>query len=156
MVEFGILALPFCLVVFAVLETTISFTAEQVMANTVDKMSRQIRTGQINAAQTNATQFRAMVCDEIDVFVEAGCPNLHVDLQSYARYEDVPKQVPFSSPGVLDTSDFGYNPGGNASINQLRILYEWPVYTNMMQRRIAGLSNGRMLLFSSTTWQNEP
>lgn len=156
LVEFGILALPFFLLVFAVLETTISFTAEQVMANTVDKMARKIRTGQINSTMTDEAAFRELICNEIGVFVANGCPDLHVDLQSYATYEDVPKQVPFSSPGVLDTSGFDYDPGGPRSINQLRILYEWPVYTNMMQSRLAGLENGRMLLFSTTTWQNEP
>jgi Flp pilus assembly pilin Flp len=154
-IEFGILALPFFLLVVAVLETTISFTAEQVMSNTTDNLSRQIRTGQIVPASTDEVAFRTLICDELEIMVPADCPGLHFDLQSYPTFADVPKSIPFASPGVLDTSGFRYEPGGAGTINNLRIIYKWPVYTDMMKARIAGLKDGRVLLYTTTTWQNE-
>lgn len=155
-IEFGILALPFFLLIFAVIETTISFTAEQVMANSMDKLARQVRTGQIVPAATDENAFRELICDDIELFVADGCPDLHFDLQSYATFDDVPKSIPFSGPGQIDTSDFQYSPGGAGTINNLRIIYKWPVYTDMMKSRIAGLEDGRVLLYTTTTWQNEP
>ena len=155
-VEFAILALPFFLLVFAVIETTVSFTAEQVMANATDRLSRQIRTGQIVPATTDQATFRELICDELEVFVADDCPHLHFDLQNYPRFADVPTAVPFSGPGVIDTSGFRYDPGGAGSINNLRIIYEWPVMTDLMKSRMAGLEGGRTLLYSTTTWQNEP
>lgn len=155
-IEFAILALPLFLLIFAVLETTVSFTAEQVMANSMDRLARQIRTGQIVPAETDQAAFRQMICEDIDIFVAAGCPDLHFDLQSYASFDDVPTSIPFSGPGEIDTSGFKYAPGGAGSINNLRIIYEWPVYTDLMKSRIAGLDDGRVLLYTTTTWQNEP
>lgn len=156
MIEFAILALPFVLLIFAVLETTISFTAEQVMANTTDRLSRDIRTGRIVPATTDQATFRKMICDRMEVFVPDNCPGLHFDLQNYASFAAVPKSIPFSAPGVIDTSGFRYDPGGSGSINNLRIIYEWPVITNIMKSRIAGLQDGKALLYTTTTWQNEP
>jgi len=155
-IEFAILALPFMLLIFAVLETTISFTAEQVMANTTDTLSRDIRTGRISPATTDEAAFREMICERLEVFVADGCPGLYFDLQSYPSFAAVPKSIPFSAPGVIDTSGFRYDPGGTGAINNLRIIYEWPVITNIMQSRIAGLADGKMMLYTTTTWQNEP
>lgn len=155
-IEFAILALPFFLLIFAVLETTVSFTAEQVMANSMDRLAREIRTGQIVPADTDEATFRQMICNDIDVFVASDCPDLHFDLQNYASFDDVPTSIPFSGPGEIDTSGFKYAPGGAGSINNLRIIYEWPVYTDLMKSRIAGLDDGRVLLYTTTTWQNEP
>ena len=155
-IEFGILAMPFFLVVFAVLETTLSFTVEQVMANSMDRLARDIRTGQIVPAETDQAAFRQLICDDLEVFVAAGCPDLHFDLQHYSSFDDVPTSIPFAGPGQLDTSGFRYDPGGTGTINNLRIIYEWPLYTDMMKSRIAGLDDGRVLLYTTTTWQNEP
>ena len=155
-IEFAILALPFILLIFAVFETTISFTAEQVMSNATDKVARQVRTGQISLETTDADAFRKMICDDLEVFVADDCPDLHFDLQAYDSFADVPKSIPFSSPGVVDTSSFTYAPGGPEQINNLRVLYKWPVLTDIMKSRLAGLKDGRILLYSTTTWQNEP
>ena len=46
-IEFGMLALPFLLLLFAILETCISFAAQQLMANATDDVARQIRTGHV-------------------------------------------------------------------------------------------------------------
>jgi hypothetical protein len=48
-IEFTMLAIPFSMLVFAVLESCISFAAQQVMANAADDVARQFRTGQIKA-----------------------------------------------------------------------------------------------------------
>ncbi len=155
-IEFAILALPFLLLSFAVLETTVSFTAEQVMSNATDRLSREIRIGNIDPAVTDETAFRAMICDRLEIFVPDDCPHLHFDLQSYSSFAAVPTSIPFSAPGVVDTSGFRYAPGGSGTINNLRIIYKWPVMTNLMKSRIAGLEDGRVLLYTTTTWQNEP
>lgn len=155
-IEFSILALPFFALLFAVLETTISFSAEQTMANAADRLSREIRIGTLDPAVTDEDAFRAMICERMDLFVTDGCPGLHFDLQSYPNFAAVPKTIPYSAPGVIDTRGFRYAPGGAGTINNLRVLYKWPVITNLMKTRIAGLEDGHVLLYATTTWQNEP
>lgn len=150
------LAIPFLLLVFAVLETSISFTAEQVMNNAVDKLSRQIRTGQIKPATTSQAQFRTLLCNEIRTMIPSGCPEMEFDLQQYSDFNKVPHAITWKSAGVVDTSNFKYNPGGSGTINQLRVIYKWPVLTDLMKSHIAGLADDKMLLYASATWQNEP
>ena len=46
-VEFTLLSIPFAVLVFAILESCISFAGQQVMSNITDDIARQIRTGQL-------------------------------------------------------------------------------------------------------------
>jgi Flp pilus assembly protein TadG len=155
-IEFAMLALPFALLSFAILETTVSFTAQQVIGNATDKIARQIRTGQLTVANTTESQFRAKICDEISLIVGAGCPQLLFDLQNYSKFQDVPRDIPIGPDGDIDPSGFKYDPGGEETINSLRIFYRWPVMTDVMKPSMANLPNGNRLLFSTATWQNEP
>ncbi|MEM5502848.1 TadE/TadG family type IV pilus assembly protein [Ahrensia kielensis] len=155
-IEFGILAIPFILIVFAVLETSLSFTAQQVMANSVDQAARKVRTGQIDPKTTDEDQFRAMICHDLELLVSSGCPELEFDLKSYKKFSDVPTTIPMETPKKLDTSGFTYEPGGAGTINHLRVFYRWPVITDIMKSHLSGLEDGKTLLYSSSTWQNEP
>ena len=50
-IEFALLAIPFSVLVFAILESCISFAGQQVMANVTDDIARQLRTGQLKAGR---------------------------------------------------------------------------------------------------------
>ncbi|MEO1700730.1 MAG: TadE/TadG family type IV pilus assembly protein [Pseudomonadota bacterium] len=155
-IEFTLLALPFFALVFAIVETSISYTTEQYMSNVADRLSRDIRTGRITASTHNKSQFRTLLCDRLRALASPGCPGMSFDVRSYGSFLAVPKGVTYSEPGVVDTSGWDYKPGGSGSINSIRIVYEWPVYTDIMKKYMAGLKNGKNLLYASNTWQNEP
>lgn len=155
-IEFAILALPFMMTIFAVVETSVSFTAQQVMSNATDRIARDLRTGQLDPTTLNAAQFRNLVCGELDVMMPSGCPDLYVDVQEYPSYAAVPKDVPYSSAGVIDRGAFGYSPGGRGTINSMRLLYEWPVYTDILKSYLSNLQSGKTLIYSTHTWRNEP
>ena len=86
-IEFVMLILPFTLLVFAVIETCISFAGQQIMANITDDLSRSLRTGQLQASSSNPNaEVRKLVCEQIGVLVAAGCPGLVLDLKEYASF----------------------------------------------------------------------
>lgn len=155
-IEFAILALPFLLTIFAVVETALSYTAQQVLSNAVAKISREIRTGVLDPDTLSRVQFEQRVCSELRVVLPGGCPNLHVDVSEYATFSAVPKNVPYTYGGSVDSSGFRYNPGDPGTINNMRVIYEWPVITDIMKSRLSNLANGRILLYASATWRNEP
>ena len=155
-IEFALLALPFALLSFAILETTVSFAAQQVLSNAVDQISRQIRTGQITLTNTTEQEFRTKICDEISIIVGNSCSGLVWDLQAYSTFSDVPKTIPKSPDGDIDATGFGYEPGDESAIVSLRLFYKWPVLTDVMQSSMSNLPDGKTLLFASVTWQNEP
>ena len=67
-IEFAMLALPFFMIVFAILETFVAMIAEQILSNATDTMARRLRTGQISQTITQA-EFRAQFCEEVAILI---------------------------------------------------------------------------------------
>lgn len=154
-IEFVMLILPFTLLVFAVIETCISFAAQQIMANATDDLSRSLRTGKIKPADATPAGIRDAICNEIEVLVSAGCPGLEIDLRAYANFASVPTTIPYTPAGDVDTSGFVIAPGDALTVNSLRVFYRWPIMTDFMRSRLSTLPDGKTLLYSTMTWRNE-
>ena len=156
-IEFAALAIPFSMLVFAILESCISFAGQQILVNTTDAIARQIRTGQLKAADVNATSLKAAICEDLEIIVAAGCPGLVVDLRQYATFADAAKQrIKLTSDGDIDTTGFDVKPGPSLSKNMLRVFYRWPVITDFMRKSMSNIKGGYTLHFATVTWQNEP
>jgi Flp pilus assembly protein TadG len=155
--EFAALALPFSFLIFAILESCISFAGQEVMANTTEEVARKLRTGQIRAVDVDEIKLKQMICDELDVIVAKDCPGLVVDLREFPSFADAAAvKIKFTSAKDLDTTDFAVDPGPSASKNMLRVFYKWPVMTDFMRKMMSNLPDGKTLLFATVTWQNEP
>ncbi len=156
-IEFTLLALPFAALVFAILESCISFAAQQVMANVTDDIARQIRTGQLKPADINEGTLKTMICNELEIMVAKNCPGLEVDLREFPTFADAAKvRVRLTADRDLNTSDFAVSPGLSMSKNMLRVFYKWPVITDFMSKLVSNLKDGKTLHFATVTWQNEP
>lgn len=159
-IEFAKLAIPFAALTFAILETCISFAGQQVVANATDNLARQLRTGQIKAADLTEASLRKLICDQIEVIVATGCPGLEVDLRTrptFAQLAALP--LPLTGSGEdreIDTQNIEFEPGLSMEKNMLRVLYPWPVMTDLMRERLSNLKGHKTLLFATATWQNEP
>ncbi|TPK69924.1 pilus assembly protein [Mesorhizobium sp. B2-3-3] len=161
--EFALLALPFALLVFAILESCISFAGQEVMANITDDVARQLRTGQLRPADVAGNNLTTLICNKLEIIVSTDCPQqLLVDLRQYSTFADA-AQAGFKIQNgdvVLmqgtSSQTFVNSPGPAESKNMLRVFYKWPVMTDLMAKSMANLSGGRTLHFASVTWQNEP
>ncbi|OLP45272.1 TadE/TadG family type IV pilus assembly protein [Rhizobium oryziradicis] len=170
-IEFAILAIPYFLIVFAILETFIAFVAEQVVTSAVDTLGRNLRTGNITynlEKSTNKTsaEFRQLFCNEISFLLkcdasEIATPNrLYLDVRSFSTFAAIPKVVTTAN-GSLDTTGFAYAPGGPGTINMLRAYYYWPVTTDLVRSYVATIrkpgetSNSDYLIVETTAFQSE-
>src|SRR5690606_24386022 len=114
-IEFGVLALPFFLLIFAILESSISFAAQQLMSNVTDDVARQFRTGQLKSADTTEEPLRDMICSDLEIVVTSGCPGLEIDLKRYDTFaEAAGKRIAFKE-GDIDTTGFSVQPGQSLS-----------------------------------------
>jgi Flp pilus assembly protein TadG len=163
-IEFAALAIPFLLLVFAILESCISFAGQEVMANATDDIARQFRTGQLKAPMT-ALQLKQKICDGMSIVVTSDCTDrVSVDLRTGAQFTDLAalsfqitgKKIVLTKNGSVDQTGFVVQPGPSQSRNMLRVFYAWPVMTDLMAQSMANLEGGATLHFASTTWQNEP
>lgn len=155
--EFTLLAVPFLLLVFAILESCISFAGQQLLANITDDVARQIRTGQLKPADISETSLKKLICDDLKVLVSEDCPGLEVDLREFPTFAKAAEvRIKLTPDRDLDTTDFDVTPGLSMSKNMLRVFYKWPVITDFMSKVVSNLKGGKTLLFASVTWQNEP
>lgn len=157
-IEFTMLAIPFALLIFAILESSISFAAQQVLANATDDIARQLRTGQLRPADVTKNSLKADICGRISILAGNDClTNLEVDLRSFPTFADAAKlKIEFTAGGDIDTTDFAVAPGPSMSKNVLRVFYRWPVMTDLMRKSMSNLAGGKTLHFATATWQNEP
>lgn len=140
-IEFALLAIPFFMVIFAILETFFALIAEQVIQSATEDVARLLQTGQLTQTITE-TEFRALFCAEAAVIIrcsddEINSPSrLYIDLKSYAKFSDIDKNIPtigHSTGRDLDVSKLEFSPGGSGSINMLRVYYRWPVVTDLIR-----------------------
>jgi Flp pilus assembly protein TadG len=156
-IEFVILAMPFSLLVFAILESCIAFAGQQVLSNAADDVARQLRTGQVKAATVTKVSLEKMICDKLEILVAKGCPELVVDLRSYPTFADAAKvKIKLTSDKDIDTTGFAVTPGPSMSKNMLQVFYRWPVITDFMRASMSNLKGGKFLQYATVTWQNEP
>ena len=156
-IEFTALAIPFAMLVFAILESCISFAAQQVLANATDDIARQLRTGQVKAANVTEASLKKMICDRLDIVVASGCPELVVDLREFPTFAAAAAvKIKLTTDGDIDTAGFAVKPGLSMSKNMLRVFYRWPVITDFMRKSMSSIKGGKTLHFATATWQNEP
>jgi len=174
-VEFAFLAMPFFLIVFAIFETFIAFTAEQLLGNAVDTMARKIRTGQITyglgrSTDMTETQFRTAFCAEISAMITCSSSELttpaklYLDVRTFTTFANMPTTVPRvgnTTFGDLDTTGFAYTPGGASKINMVRAFYRWQIITDIMRpyltniRPADGSTPSDYLMVATAAFQNE-
>jgi len=157
-IEFTVLALPFAALTFAILESCISFAAQEVLTNATDDIARQVRTGQLKGANITESGLKQAICDRLKILVASGCADgtdLVVELQS----SDTFVQAAGKAKLTMQNNDLvsnGVKPGGALTINTLKVAYKWPVITDFLRKQLSNLDGGKTLLFSTVTWRNEP
>jgi Flp pilus assembly protein TadG len=149
------LAIPFFALIFAIFESCISFAGQQLVANTTDEMARLIRTGQIRTADLASKDLKTRVCEGIEIVVATNCPDLVVDLQTYTKYSDVPTTLPMKGNGDINEGGFKTTIGPAGTIQNLRVFYRWPVYTDILKARLSTMPGNKSLVYASMTWKNE-
>ncbi|CAH0339031.1 TadE/TadG family type IV pilus assembly protein [Rhizobium sp. CECT 9324] len=174
-IEFAILSIPYFLIVFAIIETFVAFTAEQLITNAVNTLGRQLRTGEITYnlsrdSDKDRSEFRTAFCDEISILIscsaeEIATPSkLYIDARTFATFAAIPDYIPRMSADAhadLNPASFAFTPGGPTTINMLRAYYRWQVITDLIRPYITNIrpADGSMpsdfLIVATTAFQNE-
>jgi Flp pilus assembly protein TadG len=152
-VEFGLVAMPFLALVFAIIETALVFFANQVLETAAADSARLIMTGQAQMSGLSKDTFKTQVCSKVyGLFDCQG--GVHVDVQTFSSFGNVNLQTPLNAQGQLDTSTFKYSPGGPGDIVVVRLAYQWPVFVSMIG--LANMSGSNRLMIATAAFRNEP
>ena len=154
-IEFGLVAAPFLALVFAIIETAVVFFAGQALETAAADSARLIMTGQAQTSGYSESQFKTAVCNKIYGLFNCAS-GLYVDVKSYSTFASVDTSKPLDTNGNLQTSTFGYQPGGPQDIVVVRLMYQWPVYVSLLGLNLSDSGNGKRLIMATVAFRNEP
>ncbi len=155
-IEFAMIAIPFFLLIFGMLEVCMLFIMSSILEHGVGEAARAVRTGQMQAAGATGDDFRNAICDELfDMLYD--CKNrLKIDVRTFDNFSSTAAPNVITPSGELDDTGFGYSPGTRDSIVVVRAFYEWDLFVPGLTKPLANLSDGRRLLQGTAAFRNEP
>jgi Flp pilus assembly protein TadG len=157
-VEFGLVALPFLALTFAIIETSLVFFASQSLEAAVAEASRQILTGQAQTAgyTTSDTFKKNVVCEYLKAGVTMfDCNKVVVDVRNFTSFSSIATSAPVTS-GQLDEKKTEFKASGPGCIQVVSFYYSWPIYVSLLGNNLANLGEGTRLLVATAVFRNEP
>ncbi|MPZ41473.1 MAG: pilus assembly protein [Rhizobiales bacterium] len=147
-IEFGLVAFPFLLLVFAILETAFFLFAGQTLETAVTDTGRLIMTGQAQQQELNQTTFKDAVCARLQGGLFDCQAAVYIDVQTMPTFDFNRELPPLDADGKFQTS---FQPGGPGDIVLVRAFHQWPIYVSW------GLLTGNTrLLVATAAFRNEP
>jgi Flp pilus assembly protein TadG len=157
-IEFGFVALPFFALMFAIIETALSFFTSQVLETATADAARLIMTGQLKSTAPNAqADFTTAVCNGLTALIP--CANIQLDARTSATFNAADISRPVSGGAITWTPQFNTGSGGDIVV--VRVVYPMPVYTNIFGASVYGaslanLTGKKILLMATSVFRNEP
>jgi len=129
-IEFAFVAVPFLIVLFAIIETGYVFLTQMVVEGATADASRQVRVGSVQQSADPLAQFRQALCNGL--FNLVPCADLVLDVRSFANFPDIStlEEVPADN-AVPTTFDVG-TPG---NIVLVRVGYQWDWITPFLRNQ---------------------
>lgn len=157
-IEFGILALPFFTLIYAILETTMVFLAGQVLDGSVEDASRMIKTGR--AQSYDLGDFRELLCGYTFRLFGPDCSNVVIRVDKISDFSSTSALMPTTvcdpDDGCRLDVDEDYIPGGRRDVIQVTAYYRWPLLVNLPYFNLSNQPDGYRLLAATRVFRNEP
>ncbi|MCT4655802.1 MAG: pilus assembly protein [Cohaesibacter sp.] len=153
-VEFALVFTPFIAFLLLIMTLFHMLWVSHSMETSMRMVSRQIKTGQAQAAGMSRTEFRNAICENV-ALSEAICRrDLIVDVERYEAFEDINFDPPMRD-GNLDPGVADFDPGVGSSIIIVKTYL--PMDDMSPVHRLLGGTGTLMLPLSATAaFRNEP
>lgn len=163
-VEFSFIALPFFMLIWAIIETGLMFWTSQILEESLSQASRALLTGESrdlyksDKASVNAAAFRDDVCARGMKLID--CSKLAIDVRTYGDFSAASSGTSSSNPlagGNLDTSSFSYRQPDTNQIVVVRAVLDYQLFlTNWASSSLANIGSGRRGIVASLAFRAEP
>ena len=152
-IEFGLLAMPFFALLFALLETCVIYFSNANLDSVVADAGRLIRTGQVQSGGMSEAQFKSYICDRLALISDCE-GEVYVDVRTFSSFGSVtPPSLVDGDGNIIENTVF--QPGNAGDIVLVRVYFSWGI----VSPSFVGLSNlegGGHLIAASTAFRNEP
>ena len=153
-VEFALVGVPFVIMSIGTIEMALMFTSQSVLQEATFAAARVIRTGQVQLAGGTEELFRQEVCDFAELLIP--CAEIQFQVQNLPSFQDAQDEPDptFDEDGNLQ--DQGFDPGDESDVVMIRVVYNYPVRTPLLQPALSNASGGRRTMLSTIVLQTEP
>ena len=153
-IEFGMVGLPFVLMMFAILEIGIVFVTDSVLENATIETGRMVRTGQASAEAMTAATFKNSLCGRMSIF-SADCANrATIDVRVIPQFATTPPDP--MADGAFNNGVLTYSNGAPGDLILVRVWYRQPLVTTFLAQGLSRLNDGNAMLTATTAFRNEP
>lgn len=161
LIEFGILAVPFFTIIFAIVETSMVFFAGQILDSAVNDASRRLRTREAQTAGETQADFRTAICGGL--FGLFDCDNtdkLRIKVSEVTSFTAAAVTPPITCNEDETECEWtlveSYNAGAASSILIVEAYYKWPTIVNLPGFDLSNMPDGSRLLSAIRVFRNEP
>ena len=155
-VEFAMVAFPFFLMLFAIIEVALILTLDSVLENAAIDTGRLVRTGQAGAMGMTKEQFKSELCRRMSIFSGDCETRATIDVRVVTNFVIPPEDDPLSS-GVFDPNvPLTYSNGAPNSWMLVRVWYKHPLMTGFLAQAVSRAPDGAAMLSAATAFKNEP
>ena len=146
-IEFSLIAVPFFVLLFAILETGYIFLLSILLEGAAADGARQVRTGVIRAATPAA--FQTLVCNNMHNMID--CSDFIYDARNFTDFNDI---TPLAVPASQGTATF--TPGDPGDVVVVRVMYRWNFITPFLENVLGADAYGTRHLIATVAFRNEP
>ena len=152
--EFALVSVPLILLLLAILELGLVFSANLVLEYATAQGARLIRTGQAQTKGFDAATFKNEVCKSLTA--PLSCSGLKLDVRRFSNFSGTQITDPLDASGALKTN-FSYDPGIGGDVIVVRAFYEFDIPALMpVEISMSNMSDGSRVLVATAAFRNEP
>jgi Flp pilus assembly protein TadG len=164
-IEFGMVALPFVLLLFGILSVCLYFFTTFTLENAVWHAARTIRTGQVQQSQgdystatTNEDRkklFKKAMCARAPSFFDC-LGKAVVIVQSNANFGNISEPKCATNGVMAEEASAAFNAGNASSVVLVTVCYPWDFGGKLPFIHLGNLKNGALLMQASVSFRTEP
>ena len=147
-------ALPFMLMVFAILEIGLVFVTDSILENATITTGRLVRTGQASDSGMTAESFRTSLCSRMSIFSSDCVSRAQIDVRVMPQFATIPPDP--MDGGEFDEGVLTYSNGAPGDLILVRVWYRQPLVTTFLAQGLSRLNDGNAMLTATTAFRNEP
>ena len=155
-VEFALVAMPFMLLLFGIIELGCVFLVSATLDFATDRAGRMIRTGEFQTGGANSkNDFKSQVCSRMS-WLSSPCGNsLSVDVQTFDNFTELSNAEQVSEEDMEDDSTC-FTTGNPGDIVLVRTYFTWTLFTPLLDDALDNTGDGKRRISSIATFRNEP
>jgi Flp pilus assembly protein TadG len=164
-IEFGIVAMPFMLLLLGIMWVSMFYFANFSLENAVWQAARAIRTGQVQQSTgayagtvTNEDRkqaFKQALCAKAPTFFNCSSKAV-VIVQSNSNFAGINEPTCANNGTMIDQGTATFNTGGASAVVLVTVCYPWDLASKLPFFTFGNLNDGSYLMQASVAFRTEP